>query len=67
MHVELKNGWGPRSDGYRLNGLGHVSGRGRSYQLAFLSRVRPTATPYGQATVNRLCRIVFDALDVPLR
>ena len=48
VHVELKNGWGPRSDGYRLNGIGHVSGRGRSYQMAFLSR-SSTATPTGRA------------------
>ena len=66
VHVELKNGWGPRSDGYRLNGVGHVSGRGRSYQMSFLSRT-PNGYAYGQATVNRLSRIVFDALDVPLR
>jgi beta-lactamase class A len=66
VHVELKNGWGPRSDGYRLNGVGHVSGRGRDYQMSFLSRT-PNGYSYGQATVNRLCRIVFDALDVPLR
>ncbi len=66
VHVELKNGWGPRSDGYRLNGVGHVSGRGRSYQMSFLSRT-PNGYAYGQTTVNRLSRIVFDALDVPLR
>ncbi len=66
VHVELKNGWGPRSDGYRLNGVGFVSGRGRSYQLAFMSRSL-NGYGYGQTTVNRLCRIVFDALDVPLR
>jgi hypothetical protein len=66
VHVELKNGWGPRSDGYRLNGVGHVSGRGRSYQMAFLSRT-PRGYSYGQQTVNRLSRIVFDALDAPLR
>jgi beta-lactamase class A len=65
MRVELKNGWGPRSDGYRLNGVGHVSGRGRSYQLAFLSRTA-AGYSYGQDTVNRLCRIVFDALARPL-
>jgi hypothetical protein len=65
VHVELKNGWGPRSDGYRLNGVGHVSGRGRDYQMAFLSR-SGNGYSYGQVTVNRLCRIVFDALDVPL-
>ena len=66
VHVELKNGWGPRSDGYRLNGLGHVAGRGRSYQMSFLSRSYDGYS-YGQTTVNRLSRIVFDALDVPLR
>jgi len=66
VHVELKNGWGPRSDGYRLNGVGHVSGRGRNYQMSFLSRT-PNGYAYGQGTVNRLSRIVFDALDVPLR
>ena len=66
VHVELKNGWGPRSDGYRLNGLGHVSGRGRNYQMSFLSRSYDGYS-YGQTTVNRLSRIVFDALDVPLR
>ena len=66
VHVELKNGWGPRSDGYRLNGVGHVSGRGRSFQLSFMSRSHQ-GYAYGQTTVNRLCRIVFDALDVPLR
>ncbi len=66
VHVELKNGWGPRSDGYRLNGVGHVSGRGRSYQMSFLSRSF-SGYAYSQTTVNRLSRIVFDALDVPLR
>lgn len=66
VHVELKNGWGPRSDGYRLNGVGLVYGRGRSFQLAFMSRSH-NGYAYGQTTVNRLCRIVFDALDQPLR
>ena len=65
VHVELKNGWGPRPDGYRLNGVGFVSGRGRNYQMAFLSR-SSNGYSYGQTTVNRLSRIVFDALDVPL-
>ncbi|MGL5927631.1 MAG: serine hydrolase, partial [Dermatophilaceae bacterium] len=30
VHVEQTNGWGPRSDGYRLNSAGLVTGRGRS-------------------------------------
>lgn len=66
VHVELKNGWGPRSDGYRLNCVGHVSGRGRSYQMSLLTRTH-NGYWYGQLTANRLSRIVFDALDVPLR
>ncbi|MGG5260416.1 serine hydrolase [Phycicoccus avicenniae] len=64
-HVELKNGWGPRSDGYRLNCVGHVRGSGRSYQMSILSR-SGAGYSYGQATVNRLSRIVWDALDTPL-
>ena len=65
VHVEQKNGWGPMSTGYRLNSFGHVSGHGRSYQLAILSR-SPNGFTYGKATVNRVSRIVYDALDVPL-
>lgn len=65
VHVELKNGWGPRTDGYRLNCVGHVSGWGRSYQMSILSRSY-SGYSYGQTTVNRLSRIVFDALDKPL-
>ena len=64
-HVELKNGWGPMSSGYRLNSFGHVSGNGRSYQLAILSR-SPNGFGYGKETVNRVSRIVYDALDRPL-
>jgi beta-lactamase class A len=65
VHVEQKNGWGPMSTGYRVNSFGFVSGSGRSYQLAILSR-SPNGFTYGKATVNRVSRIVFDALDVPL-
>jgi beta-lactamase class A len=65
VHVEQKNGWGPMSTGYRLNSFGFVSGSGRNYQLAILSR-SPNGFTYGKATVNRVSRIVFDALDLPL-
>lgn len=65
VHVEQKNGWGPMSTGYRLNSFGFVSGSGRSYQLAIMSR-SPNGFTYGKATVNRVSRIVFDALDQPL-
>jgi beta-lactamase class A len=66
VHVEQKNGWGPMSTGYRLNSFGYVSGSGRSYQLAILSK-SPNGFTYGRTTINRVSRIVFDALDVPLR
>jgi beta-lactamase class A len=65
VHVEQKNGWGPMSTGYRLNSFGHVSGYGRSYQLSILSR-SPNGFTYGKATINRVSRIVYDALDKPL-
>ena len=62
VHVEQKNGWGPMSTGYRLNSFGFVSGCGRSYQLAILSK-SPNGFTYGKATINRVSRIVYDALD----
>ena len=65
VHVEQKNGWGPMSTGYRVNCFGYVSGSGRNYQVAILSR-SPNGFTYGKATVNRVSRIVFDALDRPL-
>ncbi|HYN65375.1 MAG TPA: serine hydrolase [Ornithinibacter sp.] len=65
VHVEQKNGWGPMSSGYRLNTVGHVSGYGRSYQVAILS-TSPNGFTYGKTTINRVSRIVYDALDKPL-
>ena len=65
VHVEQKNGWGPMSTGYRLNCVGHVSGYGRSYQVAILS-TSPNGFTYGKTTINRVSRIVYDALDRPL-
>ena len=65
VHVEQKNGWGPMSTGYRLNSFGFVSGYGRSYQLAILSK-SPNGFSYGKTTINRVSRIVYDALDKPL-
>jgi hypothetical protein len=66
VHVEQKNGWGPMSTGYRLNSFGFVSGAGRNYQVAILSK-SPNGFGYGKTTINRVSRIVYDALDVPLR
>jgi beta-lactamase class A len=65
VHVEQKNGWGPMPTGYRLNCVGHVSGYGRSYQVAILS-TSPNGFTYGKTTVNRVSRIVYAALDRPL-
>ena len=65
VHVEQKNGWGPMSTGYRLNCVVHVSGYGRSYQVAILS-TSPNGFTYGKTTVNRVSRLVYDALDRPL-
>jgi beta-lactamase class A len=65
VHVEQKNGWGPMSTGYRLNSFGFVSGYGRSYQVGILSR-SPNGFTYGKQTINRVSRIVYDALDKPL-
>jgi beta-lactamase class A len=65
VHVEQKNGWGPMATGYRVNSFGFVSGSGRSYQLAILSK-SPNGFTYGKTTINRVSRLVFDALDGPL-
>lgn len=65
VHVEQKNGWGPMATGYRLNSFGHVSGHGRNHQLAILSK-SPNGFSYGRTTINRVSRLVYDALDKPL-
>ena len=62
VHVEQKNGWGPMASGYRMNSFGFVSGYGRSYQLAILSK-SPNGFSYGKTTINKVSRIVYDALD----
>jgi hypothetical protein len=53
------------STGDRLNSFGFVSGYGRSHQLAILSK-SPNGFSYGKTTINRVSRIVYDALDKPL-
>ncbi len=65
VHVEQKNGWGPMASGYRMNSFGFVSGYGRSYQVGILSK-SPNGYSYGKETINRVSRIVYDALDRPL-
>ncbi|NHN54172.1 serine hydrolase [Calidifontibacter sp. DB0510] len=60
-----KNGWGPRSGGYRLNSIGHISGNGRNYNAAILTRA-PGGFYYGLDTINGVSRILYDALATPL-
>lgn len=65
VFTAVKNGWGPRTGGYRVNSLGYVHGNGRWYSLAILSR-SPNGFTYGRATVNAVSTLVYSALDVPL-
>lgn len=65
VHTEVKNGWGPMSGGYRLNSVGFVSGQGREYTMAILTR-SPNGFSYGRTTANGVGSIVFRALDKPL-
>jgi beta-lactamase class A len=64
-YTETKNGWGPRSEGYRLNSIGRVLGNGRSHTMAILTR-SPNGFRPGKETINGLSRIVYDALALPL-
>lgn len=62
---ETKNGWGPRTGGYRLNSIGHIWGNGRNYTAAILSRA-PAGFYYGRDTVGGVSRILYDAMAQPL-
>lgn len=66
LYTLNKNGWGPRTGGYRVNSMGYVYGSGRRYSLAILSR-SPNGFSYGQATVNAVSKLIYNALDLPLR
>lgn len=65
VYTETKNGWGPLTGGYRLNSIGRVTGDGRNYTMAILTR-SPQGFSYGKETINGLARIVHDALVLPL-
>ena len=65
VFTAVKNGWGPRTGGYRVNSVGYVHGNNRWYSLAILSR-SPNGFTYGRATVNAVSTLVYSALDVPL-
>lgn len=66
VYTIVKNGWGPKTGGYRVNSLGYVHGNNRWYSMAILSR-SPNGFTYGRATVNAVSLMVYRALDVPLR
>ncbi|KGN40073.1 serine hydrolase [Knoellia aerolata] len=65
VYTETKNGWGPLTGGYRLNSIGRVTGDGRNYTMAILTR-SPQGFAYGKETINGLSRIVHAALVLPL-
>ncbi|WP_353952985.1 serine hydrolase [Knoellia sp. S7-12] len=65
LNTETKNGWGPLTGGYRLNSMGRVTGAGRDYTMAILTR-SPQGFTYGKTTVNGLSTIVYQALTRPL-
>ena len=65
VNAEVKNGWGPRTGGYRLNSIGHIKGYGRDYQAVMLSR-SPNGFTYGRDTLNGLSSIIFRELATPL-
>ena len=60
--VALKTGFITPSPGdAQVNSIGFVSGAGRSYVFAILTDGNPSE-PYGEATINTLATLVFDAL-----
>ena len=73
-----KNGWGSRDDGYRANSIGHVSGNGRDYSAAILTRT-PHRRGYVAArdytaersrafeTASDISTILYAAMASPLR
>ena len=65
VYTETKNGWGPLTGGYRLNSIGRVTGDGRNYTMAILTR-SPQGFSYGKETINGLAKIVHTALALPL-
>jgi hypothetical protein len=65
LYTVTKNGWGPRTGGYRVNSVGYVSGNGRMHSMAILSR-SPNGFTYGKETVNAVSKLVYNALDKPL-
>lgn len=60
-HAQVKNGWAPlqpRSLGWRVNSIGHVTGPGRDYTMAMLSR-RNADEAQGRTVLNRVAKLVY--------
>lgn len=65
--VALKNGWLPlRPADWQVNSIGWISGHGRDYVLAVLTRGSPTEA-YGVATIQVVARTVFARLGATVR
>ena len=62
--VALKNGWLPLSPSgadWQVNSIGWVSGQGRDYLVAVLTRGSPTEQ-YGVNTINALSSVIWTAM-----
>ncbi len=59
--VALKNGWLPiGSSGWEINSIGHVTGNGRNYVVAILSRNNPSES-YGIQTVDVVSKYIWNS------
>ncbi len=60
--VMLKNGWLPiGAAGWEINSIGHISGDGRNYVIALLSRNNPSES-YGIQTLDTVSALIWKAL-----
>ena len=60
--VALKNGWLPRSDGWEINSIGHVSSASRDYVIAVLTSGDPSMS-YGITTVEDVSAMAWQHLE----
>lgn len=59
--VALKNGWLPiGSQGWEINSIGHISGNGRNYVVAILSRNNPSEA-YGIQTLDEVSQYIWNS------
>lgn len=60
--VALKNGWLPiAQQGWEINSIGHVSGDGRNYVVALLSRGNPSES-YGIQTLSTVSAMIWNKM-----